>query len=82
MRTFTEWMDLRSVQGPIADWIYTSEGSVEDAEKFIETKAKELFRDIEVGEAVQSQDGKVIIPLKGEPMVTLFELEVIGITNV
>lgn len=81
MRTFNEWMQMRSPGSPIKDWLYVSEGSIEDAWKFLETEAKELFRDMEVGEPVH-QDGKIIIPIKGDPKVTLFELEAAGISNI
>lgn len=71
--TFREWMQIRSSQGT-PDWIWFSDRSPEEAQRFLEEQAPRLFHQWEIREVAQ-RGGKTVITLKGVPAVTLFELE-------
>ena len=79
MKTFNEWMQVRSSHQAISDWNYVTESDAEEAKKFLEEKGPELFRSFEVQE-VAEVDGKTVVSVKGDPQVTIFELEQLGIT--
>ena len=80
METFTEWMHIKSSHAPVRDWIYIAEGSEVEMKTFVESGVQELFRDVEVKESTE-KDGKIRVAFTGDPLVTVFELDELGISQ-
>lgn len=78
MKTFNEWMQIRSPYEKQENWVLTTDETEEDARKFLEEQGPNLFRSFEIKDVFQVE-GKTIVGLKGDPQVTLFELENVGI---
>jgi hypothetical protein len=76
MRTFNEWMQIRSSNKAITDWHFITDLKTDEARQFLEERG--LFRNFEILEASESE-GQTVIAISGEPVVTLFELESLGI---
>ena len=78
MKLFTEWMQVRSANQAMTDWVYVSTAKIEEARKTLEAKGPEMFRDFTIQETREDQK-QTLITFKGSPSVTLFELEEMGI---